>query len=81
VASFIVSNFAELRQIATASAEGSRQKLDRPAIEYDHLAGQCEGIGGCGRAQTAGRSQSHRGADSDVAGRYRADGYGRCDRG
>jgi hypothetical protein len=73
-ARFIVSNFAELRQIATASGDGSPQKHHKPAIECDNLAGQCEGIGGCGRAQTEGGNQSHRGADSDVGGRYRADG-------
>jgi hypothetical protein len=69
-AGFVVSNVAELRQIATTSADGSRQKLHDPAIECDKLAGQCEGIGG--REGTAGGSQSHRGADSDVGGRSRA---------
>jgi hypothetical protein len=34
---FLFSNFAELRQIATASAEASRQKLHKPAIECENL--------------------------------------------
>jgi hypothetical protein len=45
-AGFIVSYFAELRQIATANADGSGQKQHKPAIECDNLARQCEGIGG-----------------------------------
>jgi hypothetical protein len=42
--------FVELRQIATASADGSQ----KPAIECHSLAGQCEGIGGCGHAPVRG---------------------------
>jgi hypothetical protein len=76
VAGLIVSSFAELRQIATASADGSRQELHKPVIECDNLGGQCKGIG---RAAVRGPREGINPIAKQIP--MLADGCQRCDSG